>query len=144
MASLPIRWMEARAYCQATEEEDRVRRALDAALPSADETRERLEGQFGNPLVSLTRRVERSQDLRGVWSRWREAGLPASFTRDLEARVDENGVLHFRIDKQAAFQGRLVPARGTDAIDIQVKLQAYPANREEILRVARELLAGAQ
>ena len=143
MARLPIRWMEARAFCQATEEEDRVRQAMDAAFPSKEEAREVLEGQFGNPLVALTRRIDRSQDLRSVWNRWREAGLLGALQRELEARVDDDGIFHFRIDKQAAFEGRLAPAMGADPIDIHVKLEAYPAKREEILRVARELVAGA-
>lgn len=141
MASLPVRWIEARAYCQATEEEERVLRALETAVPGATETRERLDGQFGNPVMAIRRRVERSEGIRTAWDRWKAAGILHVLRDDLESRVDEDGVLHFRIDKQAAYAGNLLPARGGDAIDIQAKLKAYPANREEILRVARELAA---
>lgn len=141
MASLPIRWIAARVYCQATEEEDRVIRALDRALPGGRETRERLEGQFGNPVVSILRRLDSSTEIRTAWDRWLAAGLIRPLHTDLEGRVDEDGVLHFRVDKQVAFGGGLSPAHGADAIDIQVKLKAYPATRVEILRVARGLVA---
>lgn len=143
MASLPIHWMVARAYCQATEEEDRVVQALETALPGALEAQEKLQGQFGNPLVAITGRIERSEAIRTVWERWCQAGLGSTLRDDLEGRVDDDGVLHFRLDKQTAFAGELIPAKGADAIDVQVKLKAYPAKREGILKVARALLAEA-
>ena len=142
MASLPVWWIAARAYCQATEEEARVVQAIDAAVPGSTEKRERLDGQFGNPVLAIYRRMERPEGLRTVWDRWQTAGLLPLLRDDLERRVDEGGILHFRVDKQVAFEGRLLPAHGGDAIDVQVKLKAYPAKREEILRVARELVAG--
>lgn len=143
MASLPIRWIVARAYCQTTEEEDRVARALETAAPGAEETRTRLEGQFGNVILAITRRIDRSNGILAAWSRWQEAGLVGALEGPLEGRVDDDGVLHFRVDKQAAFAGDLIPARGSDSIDIQVKLKAYPAKRDEILKVARKLLTEA-
>jgi len=141
MASLPIHWIMARVYCQATEEAERVVQALDTAIPGATETREKLEGEFGNPVLVITRRVDRSEGIRSVWDRWQAANVVQGLREGLESRIDEDGVLHFRIDKQAACAGGLTPARGADAIDIQVKLKAYPAKREEILKVARGLVA---
>jgi len=143
MASLPIHWIVARAYAQATEEEERVVQALEAAVSGGVGSRDTLEGQFGNPVVVLRRRIERSEDLRSTWERWRGAGLLATLKDDLEERLDDDGVLHFRVDKQSAFGGTLAPARGADPIDIQVKLKAYPAKAEEVRRVARALLAEA-
>ena len=139
MASLPIWWIAARTYCQATEAEDRVARALDAVAAAGIETRDRVEGQFGNPVVVLIRRIEGGDAIRETWKRWQEAGLLHALGGSLDGRLDEEGVLHFRIDKEAAFAGRLLSAGDADAIDIQVKLKAYPANPEEILRVARSL-----
>ncbi len=143
MASLPIRWIEARAHCQATEEEDRVVHALAAAVPGGETSRERLEGQFGNPVLVLTRRIERAEEVRDTWERWRAAGLPKALPGPIEGRLDEGGVLHFRIDKDAAFGGELVPAAKGDIIDIQVKLKAYPANPEILRKVALALFQEA-
>jgi RNA binding exosome subunit len=143
MANLPIRWIVARTYCQATEEENRVAQALEATVSGGVGVRDTLEGQFGNPVIVLTRRLERMQDLKATWMRWREAGLLSALTDDLEARLDEDGILHFRLDKQSAVSGTLASARRADPIDVQVKMKAYPASREEIRRVARSLLEEA-
>ncbi len=141
MASLPIRWIETRAFCQATEDEDRVLKALETLCSSGSSSRDALEGQFGNPLLSITCRIESSEDIRLAWARWSEAGVLRSLQADLESRVDDDGILHFRVDKQAGYAGRLVTARTADSIDIRVKLKAYPARRGEILKVARGLVS---
>ncbi|HYM40066.1 MAG TPA: RNA-binding domain-containing protein [Thermoplasmata archaeon] len=141
MASLPIHWIVARAFCHATEEESRVALALETAVPKGATTRRALEGEHGNPLVILTRRVDAPADVRAVWSQWSEAGLVAALRNAVDSRVDDDGILHLRIDKQKAFQGMLVPAREADTIDVQVKLKAYPAKPEEIRRIATLLVS---
>ena len=142
MAKLPIWWIDARTFCHATEDEDRVRGALEFAMPAGETAREALEGHFGNPLIRLTRRVEEGKAIRAVWYGWSASGLPSAIAKDLEARVDEEGVLHFRIDKQAAYEERLGLASDADAIDVRLKLMAYPAKPEVARAVARAVLAG--
>lgn len=143
MASLPIRWIEARTYCHATEDEARVERALAFACPGGESAREKLEGHWGNVLLRLTRRLQDRTAIRAAWDRWSGAGLPAAFVADVDARVDEDGVFHFRLDKQAAFGERLALAKDFDAIDVRLKLIAYPARPELARRVARSILPGA-
>ncbi len=140
MASLPIHWIDARAYCHATEEEDRVALAIDTACAGEPLSKEPLEGHFGNPIVRLSRRLEKSDAILAAWERWRRAGILASIATDLEARIDDDAVLHFRLDKQAACQSSLVLARVSDAIDIRIKMKVYRVKPDEILRVARGLL----
>jgi len=143
MADLPIRRIEARTYCHATEEEERVATALLFAVPEGETSREPLEGHFGNSLVRLTRRVEKRPGIRAVWERWYAAGVPTAIAHDVEARMDQDGVLHFRLDKQAAYQERLELAKDSDPIDVRLKLIAYPAKPAEARRVAHSILAEA-
>ncbi len=143
MARLPIRWIAARAHCQATEEEDRVVRALDTVVVGGTPGRQLVEGQFTNPIAILTRRLDTREDLEATWTRWRDAGLPDALSRDLAARVDEDAVLHLRVDKQEAYRGRLRLTRDSDAIDLQVKVEAYPSKPAAVLQAARALLRGA-
>ncbi len=143
MAKLPIHWIEVRTYSHATEDEARVSAALAFALPEGELVREVLEGHFGNVLVRLTRRIEDGKSIRATWERWSTAGLPQSIESDVDARVDEEGVLHFRLDKQAAFLERWALAKDSDAIDVRLKLVAYPAKPEIARRVARSILEGA-
>ena len=143
MPSLPIHWVHARTHCQATEDEARVAAALDAAVAGGTASREDLVGQFGNPVVVLARLLEAAPDIRSTWRRWTGARLPEALQPDLDARLDDDGVLHFRLDKQRAAGGELVLLREGDAIDVQVKLKAYPAKPEEIRKVARGLVPEA-
>jgi hypothetical protein len=143
MTEFPVRWIQVRAYCQGTEDEERVLRAIDVTVSGGTASRDVLQGQFGNRVILLRRRIDHAMDLRATWERWSASGVPGVLHLDLHDRVDKDGVLHFRINKQKAFQGGLVLALGGDAIDIQVKLKAYPAKREEFYRVARTLLSEA-
>src|SRR2546426_11198924 len=99
MADLPIRRIEARTYCHATEDEERVAAALLFAVPEGETSREELQGHFGNPLVRLTRRVEKRPAIRAVWKHWSAAGGPPPVARDARAPGDEDRVLHFPLDK---------------------------------------------
>lgn len=143
MPSFPIHWIFARTYCQATEEEARVEAAMDAAVPGGDSAKARLTGQFGNPVVVISRKLERAEGLREAWRRWGDAGVLRTISPDLDARLDDDGIFHFRLDKQEAAVGRLSVLRDGDAIDVQVKVKAYPAKPEEIRRVAQALFAEA-
>jgi len=143
MAKRPIHWIEVRTYSHATEDEARVSAALAFVLPEGQSVREVLEGHFGNALVRLTRRIEDGRSIRATWERWSTASLPQSLESDVDARVDEDGVLHFRLDKQAAFLERWALAKDSDAIDVRLKLVAYPAKPEIARRVARSILQGA-
>lgn len=143
MANLPIHWIMARAYCAATEEEDRVVRALDTVCPAGENRRDVLEGQYGNPIVHLMRRIEDSKDIVHAWEIWEDAGLIDSIRPYVDSRTDEEGILHFRIDKQRAFEGTFALAKDEDFIDIQVKIKAYPAREEAIRRVVHDLVAEA-
>src|SRR2546428_12697356 len=102
MSKLRIRRIEARTYCHATEAEERVAAALLFAVPEGETSREELEGHFGNPLVRFTRRVEKRPGIRAVWERWSAAGIPAAIARDVEARLDGDGGLHFRLANPVA------------------------------------------
>ena len=142
MGNLPIHWILARTYCQATEEEARVVSALEASVSGGSGLRHAFDGQYGNAIVILERRLESSAEIRATWERWATAGLLGALQDQVDARVDDDAVIHFRIDKQKAFQGTLALGREGDTIDIQVKVKAYPARPEEIRRVARRLVAG--
>src|SRR3989442_14816854 len=130
-------------YGISREEEEGVAAALLLAVPEGETSQEELEGHFGNPLVRLTRRVEKRPRIRAVWGRWSAAGVPAAIARDVEARLDEDGVLHFRLDKQAAYQERLELAKDSDPIDVRLKLIAYPAKPAEARRGPHPILGEA-
>jgi hypothetical protein len=119
-----------------------VAEALANACPGGISAREALEGQHRNPIIHLSRRLEHAKELHRAWDHWRQAGIPAALLADFQARIDSEGILHFRIDKQRAYQGVIALAREGDMIDVRVKLKAFPAKASEFRRVVTELLEG--
>jgi RNA binding exosome subunit len=140
MASVPLHYVEVRAFCYATEAEDRVETALRTLLP-AEVALERAEseGHFGDPILVLSARVERTDEVREVLAAL--AHLPADeydrLVAELDERVDEDCNLFVTLDKQAAYDGEV---RLGDGITLRGKVEAYPAKREAALENARYLL----
>ena len=133
-------WVEVRAYCHATEEEEKVLAAMRTVLPGAEAKREALAGHFGNPLVRLAARAENAPVIKEAWRRIVAALGKDEVARDLEDRIDEDLVYHLRLDKQAAFLGRIERSASGDILDLRAKVAAYPAKREVALRVVREFV----
>jgi RNA binding exosome subunit len=140
MASVPLHYVEVRAFCYATEAENRVETALRTLLP-ADVALERAEseGHFGDPILVLSARVERTDETREVLAAL--AHPPADeydrLVAELDERVDEDCNLFVTLDKQAAYDGEV---RLGDGITLRGKVEAYPAKREAAIENARDLL----
>jgi RNA binding exosome subunit len=131
-----------RALALATEVEDRVLAAMRLASASEDVSVTRAEGHFGTPIAVLEVRLDKSRDIRRLMGRLEEFGLRAALAGQAEARVDDERVFHFRLDKQKAFLGELSPATGKDVIDVAMKVGVYPASREAAVRAVEEWLGG--
>ncbi len=58
---------------------------------------------------------------------------------ELDQRLDEDCNLWMRLDKAAALRGEVGQASG-DGLVARIKLEAYPARRENAEESARELL----
>ena len=138
MASLPFHYVDLRAFCYATEDEERVMRALRAFLPEeAEIERDETEGHSGDRILVFSTRVENADGVRHVFDRIREA---ASFDRivdELDERIDDNCSLFLRLDKQAAYQGRVTLGEG---ITLRAKVEAYPAKHAAAVENARSAL----
>ncbi len=131
-------WIELRAFCHATEEEERVVAALRTVTPEGEVRRDVVEGHFGNPLVILTAKVEAAGDVKAVWSRVVAAFGKAETLRDLLARLDDDGVYHVRIEKQRAYAGSIEKASGADVIALRAKVAAFPQRRDIAVGVLRD------
>lgn len=142
MASVPLHYVDVRAFCYATEAEERVAAALSELLPEETELeRAESEGHFGDPIVVLSARVERADEIRTVLDAIES--LPdeeyARLLDELDERVDPDCNLYVTLDKQAAYEGDV---RLGEGITLRGKVEAYPAKRESAVANARELLEG--
>jgi RNA binding exosome subunit len=139
MASgVPFHYLDLRAFCYATEDEERVARALRTYLPDEGEIERSVsEGHHGDRIVVLSARVERADEVRHALGRLAELDDIDRVVAELDERIDENCALFLTLDKQAAFEGRV--ARG-DGITLRSKVEAYPAKKEKAVANAREAL----
>ncbi len=134
--------VEFQAYCHATEEPERVERALRTLCPDGRIETATLEGHHGNPLALITLRLQGRDAIHGFWRRVKDAGAMPSVLAALDERVDDDAVLHLRFDKQEAHGGVLKLVRHDDVIAVRAKVEAHPPKRSNAVRVAREYLSG--
>ena len=126
----PFLSIRLRAFCQATEVEDRVEKALKF-VSSMDEIEVRkIEGHFGNPMLIFEAELSRSGDIRKFLERLNEAGILAKIKSEAGERLDDECVFHLRLDKQKAYNSELELAGNKDVIDVGMKVAAYPAKYE--------------
>lgn len=136
---LPFHYVDLRAFCYATEDEERVRDALRTILPPEAEIQSAVgEGHHGDRIVVLSARVERAGEIEAIFSRLREHLDFATLREELADRLDDNNAFYLTLSKQAAATGEI--ARG-DGITLRAKVEAYPAKRERALENAREALS---
>ena len=135
---LPFHYVDLRAFCYATEDEERVRGALETVLPPEAEIESAVgEGHHGDRITILTARVETAGDVEEIFDRL-AASLDFNRLRaELEDRLDQNNALYVGLDKQAAARGAIELG---DGLTLRAKVEAYPANRENALENAREAL----
>lgn len=142
MGSVPLHYVDLRAFCYATEDEPRVERALRAYLPEGTELdREETTGHHGDRIVVLSARVATADAVRYVLDRVRELDEFDDVLAELDDRVDDNCSFHLSLDKQAAYQGE---RRRGSGLQLRAKVEAYPAKRPAAIENARVALSNAE
>ena len=139
MASVPFHYVDLRAFSYATEDDRRVERALRTLLPEdVDLDRSETTGHLGDPILVLSARVERADEVRHVLGKLASAEEFSRIEAELDDRVTDNCELFVRLDKQAALGGEV---RLGEGITLRAKVEAYPAKREHAVENARDALA---
>ncbi len=131
------------ATVHSTEDPEKVAEAIATLIPFEFEIiASKAEGHFGNPLIFLEVEISKKKELRDFWNFFID-GIEDQkdlLLNELDLRIDENGFLHIRVDKQEAYLGRIVLISHGDGIVIRVKITTYPSKRESVIKAARELI----
>jgi hypothetical protein len=131
-----------RTFVAATEDEERVKGALSIFVPLDSVSATSATGHYCNPITILDASLKKRDGL--TFFRMLREQLPrvdlVKLRRELPERVDEESRLHFRLDKQAAFKGKVCLTDSRDGIVVKALIESYPARYEEALRIAGELL----
>jgi len=134
-------YVDLRAFCYATEDEESVERALRHYLPEDYPVeRETNEGHHGDEIVVLSARVENADDVRHVMDCVLNAGEKERerVVDEIEDRVDDDCSFHLRLDKQEAYSGR---SELGDGLHLRAKVEAYPAKRKKAVEAVRRSLS---
>jgi len=145
----PILSISATVFARATEDEEKVRKALELVLPPPEERKKMklsvkrtvAKGVLGNPIIIIEARADRKSDARKWWKHIVSLLKKEDVEYVLENMhdfLDEFGVVHLRFDKQAAYLGRPVLSGGGGVIKIRAQLEAYPAKPEEFEKAFRQ------
>jgi RNA binding exosome subunit len=138
VGSIPLHYVDLRAFCYVTEDERRVERALRTFLPEEFPIdREESEGHHGDRIVVLSARVENADDLRIVLDRVRSVDAIDTVREELDQRVTEDCELFLTFDKAAAYRGEV---RLGDGVTVRAKVESYPAKRETAIENARDVI----
>ena len=141
MSSIPLHYIDLRAFCYVTEDDKRVEDALRLFLPEEFELqRAESEGHYGDRILVLSARVENASGMRSVLDALGDLA-DEEFSRvvdELDERVNENCAFFLTLDKQAAFNGEVDLG---DGITLRGKVEAYPAKKESAVENVEELLS---
>ena len=130
-----------RAFVYGTENEEKVREALSTLLPTAQPLKEITEGYHKNQVIILQEKITKKRDIKDFLEQLHSLKPSAKkrILRELEGKMDDRGNLFLRFDKQRAYLGDLKVVEHGDAIHLKLKIAAYPARKDEALKVARQI-----
>ena len=138
----PVRSAELSVYSYATEDEEKVKKAVTNILgevePEFEE--EKLTGHYEDPITVVSVKVDQRKDATSILARvyTRLSSLDQTqLTDELPDRVDPSGNLYLRLDKQKAYNGKIALSE-VDPIRIKFKMQ--PPHKADPVVFVRNLL----
>ena len=134
------------AFLYPTEDPKKVRKALSLVLPdNARPKSEEVDSFYGPKIAKLTFWTDKAADIKAVLQK-----ITASLSKEdretivntLDERMDENGSLFLRFNKQKAYNGKLVLDYKGDPIKAVVKIASFPANLNNMKYNAKIIFEG--
>ncbi len=136
-----VREVEVSALSHATEDEDKVEKAMKNLLPEENRdlwlTRRTLKGYHGDPITIVAGKIRTMKGATGVLRRVVQELSSLDQQRlldELEERLDEGGNLYIRLDKQNAYLGKVLLLE-TDPVKMKFRLRLpHGKDRSEYIR----------
>jgi RNA binding exosome subunit len=130
-----------RAFVYGTENEEKVREAIHTLLPMAHPEKEIIEGYYNNPVLILHGKISKNNEVKVLQEKLQNLSPndKKKIQKELHDRMDSKCNLFLRFDKQRAFLGDLKLVEHGDALHLKLKIAAYPAKKEEAIKVARQI-----
>ncbi|WP_461866555.1 RNA-binding protein [Thermococcus sp.] len=136
-------------FIHATEDEDKVLEAIATFIPAEIDKDDVLfdvvetTGYFGNPIKVVNVEIKRSRAVKAFLREFKDL-LGEDDKRylldHLDEKIDEDGTLYMRFNKQKAYLGELKVDEGEDVIQVKIKVKAFPMRKETVVKAVREWL----
>ena len=139
----PFSSLHARALCHATEVLDRVKQSVTNTVGDVDLETKRTAGHHGNDILVVEAHSTDSRNVKHLFD------LLSAEDRELmvstiDRRLDDSCNLFLRVDKQAAYEGRVTLGASEDSIALRLKVSAFPAKPEVAAEVVTEFVSGLE
>lgn len=130
-----------RTFVYGTENEEKVKKAVNTLFPNSSPQKEYTEGYYKNPVLILHDKIEKKSIIKDFIKTLKD--IPPSdaekILHDLERKMDDKANLFLRFDKQRAYLDELKVVEHGDSIHVKIKIAAYPARKDTAVKLAREL-----
>ena len=130
-----------RVFVYGTENEEKVKEAVQTLFPNSHPQTDTTEGYFKNPVLILHDKITKNRELKEFVKILEQvdAASKNQLRSELENKMDERGNLFLRFDKQRAYLGDLKIIKHGDAIHVKINIAAYPAKKENAVKVAKDI-----
>ncbi|WP_297507171.1 RNA-binding protein [Thermococcus sp.] len=149
MTNLKAHHVRITTFIQATEDEDKVLEAIATFIPEEIDEEDVLldvsetTGFFGNSIKVVNVEIKRSRAVRAFLKHFKELLSEEDkkyILEHLDEKVDEEGTLYVRFNKQKAYLGEAEVDEGPDVIQVKIKVKAFPMRKEAVVKAVREWL----
>ena len=143
LSQLPIAYVDIRFCAHATEDLDKVMEAIHNILPS-DKTEEIafnkniLEGHYSNPITFFEARIKDKETIKALVENL-STNIGSLDKDELGREIHrcvEKGSLYIRLDKQAAFQGKI---KLVTSDPIRLRIRFRKSRTEDVAEICREI-----
>ena len=135
--------LHARALCHATELLDRVKQSVTNAVGEVDLETKRTAGHHGNEILVVEAHSADSSNVKHLFGELSAADREM-LVSTIDRRLDDSCNLFLRVDKQAAYGGRVTLTTSEDSIALRLKVSAFPAKPEVAAEVVTEFVRGLE
>lgn len=131
-----------RTFVYGTEDKEKVMTSISYLFSNSLPEKSITEDHFGNKIMVLTEKITKkrtNKDFIAFLNDNLSQEDKTTIKNELNRRMDENGNLFLRFDKQLAYDEELKLTYSGDAIHVRIKIASYPVSKENAVNVAKKL-----
>ncbi len=128
-----IQYLYFRCLSHATEDLERVKKAMEFITGHTNFKITVERGYYGNEITILELEVKKKREIDEFWKRMKAMGILDEIMPLIDDLVDEHGTLYLRFNKQEAYMERLALVTHGDAIAMRAKIKSYPMKKSKAI-----------